>query len=140
MGKCAVVGCERWPVARGLCGHCYSRWRKCLRPKPAFAKSAREYKAFARDEVTLRREAGESIADIAAAVSRDPATVRRWLAEWGVSKGTPGVRPENSWRPWTETDIEFAVTRTDLSEAERATALGRTVNSILECVRKHGSK
>ena len=131
---CAVVGCERKPIARGLCENCYARWRKCLPPKPSEPRGAK--KARLRAEVTRRREAGASTSDIGAAVGVSASTVRQWLNDWGVTLGS-GVRPENLWQPWAADDIEFAVSRTDLSLAERASVLGRSVDSVFECVRKH---
>lgn len=139
MSVCAVVGCDRAAVARGLCNRFYARFRKCLPPRPPENKSPKENKALLLAEVVRRRKAGESTADIAAVVDVNATTVRAWLRGWGVEKGAPLARPENSWKAWAEDDIQFAVTRTDLAEAERAAVLGRTVDSIIECVRKHGS-
>ncbi|WP_370036910.1 helix-turn-helix domain-containing protein [Brevibacterium epidermidis] len=94
-----------------------------------------EDKARLRDEITLRREAGQSIADIAAAVGVNTSTASRWLREWGVEVGRrEEARATNLWRPWTRDDIDF-----DLTIAERAAALGRSVSSVEECLRKYGS-
>ncbi|MGZ1492544.1 helix-turn-helix domain-containing protein [Brevibacterium sediminis] len=99
-----------------------------------------EDKARLRDEVTLRRETGQSIADIAAAVGVNTSTASRWLREWDVEVGQrEDARATNLWRPWTRDDIDFAIGRTDLTIAERAVALGRSVASIEECVRKYAT-
>ncbi len=42
----------------------------------------------------------------------------------------------NQWQPWSQYDIEFACKRTDLSIAERASILGRTVWGVKEVIRK----
>ncbi|WP_432789226.1 helix-turn-helix domain-containing protein [Brevibacterium sp. K11IcPPYGO002] len=100
-----------------------------------------EDKARLREEITLRREAGQSIADIAAAVGVNTSTASRWLREWEVEVGQrEDARAANLWRPWTRDDIDFATGRTDLTVAERAQALGRSVSSIEEIVRKHSSR
>jgi transposase-like protein len=98
-----------------------------------------EDKKRKRTEMTRRREAGKSISDIAVAVGVNTSTASKWLREWNVQVGQrDGARAVNLWQPWTRDDIEFAVTRTDLTIAERAAALGRLVASLDECLRKHG--
>lgn len=141
MSTCAVVWCDRDAVARGLCDRCYARYRRGVSPvAPGRGYAVAEDKKRKRAEMTRRREAGESIADIAAAVGVNTSTAGRWLREWGVKAGhREEARAVNLWRPWTQDDIEFAVGRTDLTIAERAAALGRSVASIDECLRKHGS-
>lgn len=140
MSTCAAVWCDRDAVARGLCKRCYDRYRRGISPiSPTKRHAVAEDKARLREEITLRREAGQSIADIAAAVGVNTSTAGRWLREWGVQVGSrETARAANLWRPWTHADIDFAVTRTDLTIAERAAALGRSVSSIDECLRKHG--
>ncbi|MGR6092250.1 helix-turn-helix domain-containing protein [Brevibacterium sp. CSND-B09] len=99
-----------------------------------------EDKARLRDETTLGCGAGQSIADIAAAVGVNTSTASRWLREWEVEVGQrEDARAANLWRPWKRDDIDFAVTRTDLTVAERAAALGRSVASIEERLRKYRS-
>lgn len=140
MSVCAVVWCDRDAVARGLCKRCYARYRRGVSPvTPGRGYAVAEDKDRKRAEMIRRREAGEGIADIAAAVGVSPATAGKWLREWGVEVGArEDARSANLWRPWTRDDIEFAVTRTDLTIAERAAVLGRSVASIDECLRKHG--
>lgn len=140
MSICAAVWCDRDAVARGLCKRCYDRYRRGASPvSPRKRHAVAEDKARLRDEITQRREAGESIADIAAAVGVNTSTASKWLREWGVEAGPKtAARPTNLWQPWTREDIDFAVTRTDLTVAERAAALGRSVSSIEECLRKYG--
>lgn len=66
-------------------------------------------------------------------------TAGKWLREWNVEVGQrEDTRAANLWRPWTRDDIDFAATRTDLTIAERAAALGRSVSSIEERLRKYG--
>ena len=139
MSACAVVWCDNAAVARGLCKRCYARWRKCLPPTPPKKYASSQDEERLRYEVTQRREDGESVTDIASGVGVNTSTLTRWFREWGV-KPVPGrdrVRPPKLWQPWTPHDIEFAVSRTDLTVAERAAVLGRTVTGIIECVRKH---
>lgn len=140
MSVCAVVWCDQAPAARGLCKRCYAWWRKCLPPTPPRKYASIRDKQRLRYEATQRREAGESVADIASSVGVTNSTLSRWFREWEV-KPVPGrerVQPPKLWQPWTRQDIEFAVLRTDLTVAERAAVLGRTVTGIIECVRKHG--
>lgn len=140
MSTCAVVWCDRSAVARGLCKRCYERYRRGVSPlAPSRGYAAAEDKERLRSEVTRRREGGESIGDIAAAVGVSTSTARKWLREWGVKVGQrEEARAANLWQPWTGDDIEFAVGRTDLTVAERAAALRRSVSSIEECLRKYG--
>lgn len=140
MSTCAAVWCDRDAVARGLCMRCYDRYRRGVGPvSPSKRHAVAEDKARLRDEITLRREAGQSIADIAAA-GVNTSTASRWLREWEVEVGQrEDARAANLWRPWTRDDIDFAIGRTDLTIAERATALGRSVSSVEECLRKYGS-
>ncbi|AZU01593.1 hypothetical protein [Brevibacterium linens] len=49
------------------------------------------------------------------------------------------ARAANLWQLWTRDDIDFATGRTDLTVAELAEALGRSVSSIEECLRKYGT-
>lgn len=134
MSICAAVWCDRDAIARGLCKRCYDRYRRGINPiSPRKRHAVAEDKAQLRDEITLRREAGQSIADIAAAVGVNTSTASRWLREWEVEVGQrEDARAANLWRPWTRDDIEFAVGRTDLTVAERAAILGRSVASIEE--------
>ncbi|MEY9259884.1 transposase-like protein [Brevibacterium epidermidis] len=136
MSTCAAVWCDRNAIARGLCKRCYDRYRRGISPiSPTKRHAVAEDKARLRDEITLRREAGQSIADIAAAVGVNTSTASRWLREWGVEVGRrEEARATNLWRPWTRDDIDF-----DLTIAERAAALGRSVSSVEECLRKYGS-
>lgn len=133
--------CDRPAVARGLCKRCYDQYRRGISPiSPTKRHAVAEDKARLRDEITLRREAGQSIADIAAAVGVNTSTASKWLREWEVEVGQrEDARAANLWQPWTRDDIEFAVSRTDLTIAERAAALGRSVSSVEECLRKYGS-
>ena len=134
MSTCAAVWCDRDAIARGLCKRCYDRYRRGISPiSPTKRHAVAEDKERLRDEITLRREAGQSIADIAAAVGVNTSTASKWLREWGVEVGQrEDARAANLWRPWTTDDIDFAVTRTDLTVAERAAILGRSVASIEE--------
>lgn len=140
MSACATIWCDRPAVARGLCRRCYDRLRKGISTAaPARSYAVAETKERLRAEITLRREVGQSIADIAAAVGVNTSTASKWLKEWGVIVGPrEDARPANLWRPWPRDDIDFAVTRTDLTVAKRAEALGRSVSSIEECLRKNG--
>lgn len=101
MNTCAVVWCDRAPIARGLCGRCYDRYRRGISPMaPSRGYAVAEDKARLRDEITMRREAGQSIADIAAAVGVNTSTASRWLREWGVEVGQrEDARAVNLWRP-----------------------------------------
>lgn len=138
MSICAAVWCDRDAIARGLCKRCYDRYRRGISPiSPTKRHAVAEDKARLRDEITLRREAGQSIADIAAAVGVNTSTASKWLREWEVEVGQrEDARPANLWRQWTRDDIDFALTRTDLTIAERAGALRRSVSSIEERLRK----
>ena len=140
MSTCAAVWCDRDAIARGLCKRCYDRYRRGINPISARKRHAvAEDKTRLRDEITLRREAGQSIADIAAAVGVNTSTASKWLREWEVEVGQrEDARATNLWRPWTRDDIDFAIGRTDLTIAERAEALGRSVSSIEERLRRHG--
>ncbi|MGO0604259.1 helix-turn-helix domain-containing protein [Brevibacterium linens] len=137
MTTCAAVWCGWDAVARGLCKRCYDRYRRGISPiSPTKRHALAEDKARLHDEITLRREAGQSIADIAAAVGVNTSTASRWLREWEVEVGQrEDARAANLWRPRARDDIEFAVKRTDLTVAERAAALGRSVSAIQEVVR-----
>jgi hypothetical protein len=141
MSICVTIWCDRPAVARGLCLACYDRLRKGISTAtPSRSYAVAEDKVRLRDDITLRREAGQSIADIAAAVGVNTSTASRWLREWGVEIGRrEDARASNLWRPWTREDIDFAVKRTDLTIAKRAAALGRSVSSIEECLRKYRS-
>lgn len=138
MSVCVTIWCDRPAVARGLCHSCYNRLRKGISTAaPARGYAVAHDKERLRAEITRRREAGESIPDIAAAIGINTATASRWLREWDVAVGRrEDARPANLWRPWARDDIGFAVSRTDLTIAERAAALGRSVASIEEINRK----
>lgn len=138
MSACVTIWCDRPALARGLCRRCYDRLRKGISTAdPARRYAVPDDKERLRDEITLRREAGQSIADIAAAVGVNTSTASRWLREWNVEVGRrEDARPDNLWQQWTRDDIDFATGRTDLTVAERAEALGRSVSSIEECLRK----
>lgn len=138
MSVCAVVWCSRTAVARGLCKSCYSRWRRGVSPTvPTRRYMTKADKERIRSEVTRRREAGEGVADIAAAVGMNSSTLGKWLREWGVNPGTDRAiaRAPKLWQPWTQEDIAFATTRTDLTLAERAATLGRSVAAVEEIIR-----
>lgn len=140
MSVCAVVWCGRAPVARGLCNRCYARYRRGLSPNETRQYTTRETKDRVRYEVTARREAGESIADIAALVGVNESTLGKWFREWGVwpAVGTHGrsLAP-NLWKPWTREDAVVAYTRTDLPIAERAAMLGRSYTAVAGFVRDY---
>lgn len=140
MSTCVTIWCGRPAVARGLCRRCYDRLRKGISTAaPARGYAVADDKERLRAEITGRRLAGESIADIAAAVGVNTSTASRWLREWNVEVGRrEEARPANLWQPWTRDDIDFATGRTDLTVAERAASLGRSVASIEECLRKNG--
>lgn len=133
MSNCAVVWCDRAPVARGLCNRCYARYKRGLGPNETRQYTTRETKDRVRYEVTVRREAGESIADIAASAGVNESTLGKWFREWGVrpAAGTHGrsLAP-NLWKPWTRDDAVVAYTRTDLSIGERAELLGRSYTAV----------
>lgn len=136
MSECAVVWCDREAVARGLCKRCYSRYRAGLSPNAAprsyTTPGARER---LRPELIRRRESGEGIADIAAATGVGVTALGRWFKEWGVDTPERYAREPNSWKRWTAEDVEFALSRTDLTVAERAAALGRSVSGVNEAIR-----
>lgn len=140
MSTCVTIWCDRPAVARGLCRRCYDRLRKGISTAtPPRGYAVAEDKERLRDEIIMRRVAGQSIADIAAAVGVNTSTASRWLREWEVEVGRrEDARAANLWRPWTRDDIDFAIGRTDLTVAERAESLGRSVASIEECLRKNG--
>ena len=141
MSTCVTFWCDRPAEARGLCRRRYDRLRHGISTaSPARNYAVAEDKARLRTEITLRREAGQSFADIAAAVGVNTSTASRWLREWSVEFGRrEDARAENLWRPWTRDDIGFAVGRTDLTVAGRAAALIRSVSAIKECVRNHAA-
>lgn len=88
MSTCATVWCDRDAIARGLCKRCYDRYRRGISPiSPTKRHAVAEDKARLRDEITMRREAGQSIADIAAAVGVNTSTASRWLLEWDFEAG-----------------------------------------------------
>lgn len=140
MSTCAVVWCDRASVARGLCKRCYGRYKRGLGPNETRRYTTRETKDRVRDEVTARREAGESIADIAASVSVNESTLGKWVRAWGVrpevGKLGRSLAP-NRWKPWTREDAVVAYTRTDLSIAERAEMLGRSYTAVAGFVRDY---
>ena len=142
MTTCAVVWCDRPAVLRGLCRRCYARYRRGISPiAPGRGYAVAEDKQRLRVEITRRRESGERVADIAAAVGVGVSPVGRWLREWGVQAGPrKSERAANLWRPWSQEDIEFAVSRTDLTVADRAAKLGRSATSVIECIRKHSRR
>ncbi|MGR6092247.1 hypothetical protein ACU4IU_16930 [Brevibacterium sp. CSND-B09] len=89
MTTCAVVWCDRDAIARGQCGRCYGRYRRGIIPNaPNRGHAVAKNKEWMRGEVTERREVGQSIADIAAAVWVGTSTARKWLRKWGVRSGT----------------------------------------------------
>lgn len=140
MSLCAVVWCDRAPVARGLCNRCYARYKRGLGPNETRQYTTRETKERVRFEVTTRREAGESIADIAASVGVNESTLGKWFREWGVrpavGKHGRSLAP-NLWRPWTRDDAVVAYTRTDLSITERAAMVGRSYTAVAGFVRDY---
>ncbi|WP_186293213.1 hypothetical protein [Brevibacterium aurantiacum] len=93
-----------------------------------------------RYEVAARREAGESIADIAASVGVNESTLGKWFREWGVRPAVDthgqSLAP-NRWKPWTYEDAVVAYTRTDLPIAERAAMLGRSYAAVAGFVRDY---
>lgn len=138
MSNCAVVWCDRAPVARGLCNRCYARYKRGLGPNETRQYTTRETKERVRYEVTARREAGDSIADIAASVGVNESTLGKWFREWGVrpAVGAHGrsLAP-NLWKPWSREDAVVAYMRTDLSIAERAEILGRSYTAVAGFIR-----
>lgn len=89
MSNCAVVWCDRVPVARGLCNRCYARYKHGLGPNETRRYTTRETKERVRDEVTARRLAGESVAGIAASVGVNESTLGKWLRTWDVRAQKP---------------------------------------------------
>ena len=125
MSTCAVVWCNRAAVARGLCVRCYARYRRGLGPN-----DTRRYTSF---EATQRREAGESVADIAVSLGVNESTMGKWLREWEVwpAVGKYGRSlAQNQWKRWTREEALIAITRTDLSIAERAALLRRSYTAV----------
>lgn len=126
MSTCAAVWCDRDAVARGPCMRCYDRYRRGVGPvSPSKRHAVAEDKARLRDEITLRREAGQSIADIAAAVGVNTSTASRWLLEWDFEAGLTADELEELRRRQREADetpideILGLAADTGESEAER---------------------
>lgn len=133
MSTCAVVWCDRVAVARGLCERCYARYRRGLGPNDTRQYSTRETKERVRFEATQRREAGESVADIAASLRVNESTMGKWFRAWGVrpTVGKYGQSlAQNQWKRWTREEALIAFTRTDLSIAERAELLRRSYTAV----------
>lgn len=133
MSVCAAVWCGRAVIARGLCNRCYARNKRGLGPNETRQYTTREARERVRYEVTARREAGESIADIAASAGVNESTLGKWFREWGerpaVGKHGRSLAP-NRWKPWTREDAVVAYTRTDLPMAERAAMIGRSYTVV----------
>ena len=126
MSTCAAVWFDRDAVARGLCMRCYDRYRRGVGPvSPSKRHAVAQDKARLRDEITLRREAGQSIADIAAAVGVNTSTASRWLLEWDFEAGLTADELEELRRRQREADetpideILGLAADTGESEAER---------------------
>ncbi|SDT04963.1 hypothetical protein SAMN04489751_3610 [Brevibacterium sandarakinum] len=85
MSVCAVVWCDRALVARGLCKRCYARYKRGVSPETTRRYTTRETKERVRDDVTERRVAGESIADVALSTGVNESTLGKWFREWGSS-------------------------------------------------------
>lgn len=133
MSTCAVVWCDRPAAARGLCVRCYARYRRGLGPNDTRQYTSRETKEQVRFEATQRREAGESVADIAVSLGVNESTMGKWLREWGVrpAVGKYGQSlAQNQWKRWTREEALIAITRTDLSIAERAALLHRSYTAV----------
>lgn len=133
MSVCAVVWCDRSAVARGLCKRCYARYRRGLGPNDIRRYTTRETKERVWFEATQRREAGESIADIAVSLGVNESTMGKWLREWGVRPATGKYGQslaQNQWKRWTREEVVIAYTRTDLSIAERAELLKRSGTAV----------
>lgn len=133
----------RWRVARGLCKRCYARYKRGLGPNETRQYTTRETKDRVRYEVTARREAGESIADIAASVGANESTLGKWFREWDVqpAMGKHGRSlATNRWKRWGRDDAVLAYMRTDLSIAERAEMLGRSYTAVAGFVRDYGQR
>lgn len=143
MSVCAVVWCDRAPVARGLCKRCYARYKRGLGPNETRRYTTRETRERVRYEATARREAGESIADIAASVGVNESTLGKWFREWvvrpAVGKFGKSLAP-NRWKSWTREDAVVAYTRTDLSIGERAELIGRSYTAVAGFVRDYGQR
>ena len=78
MSACVTIWCDRPAVARGLCHRCYDRLRKGISTAaPARDYAVAEDKESLRAEMTRRREAGQSIADIAAIVGVNTSTASK---------------------------------------------------------------
>ena len=138
MSTCAAVRCDRDAVARGLWMRCYARNKRGLGGSETRQYTMRGTKDRVRYEVTAHREAGESIADIAAPVGVNESTLVKWFREWGMrpAVGTRGRSLATSrWKPWTREDAVVAYTRTDLPVAERAAMLGRSYTAVAGYVR-----
>ncbi|GAA1632966.1 hypothetical protein GCM10009700_20350 [Brevibacterium sanguinis] len=137
MATCATLWCDRDAVSRGLCNRCRTRLvsgtSMTLPPRPYTTAAG---KARLRAEATRRREAGQGIADIAAALGVSPTALGKWLRAWGVNPGERLLAP-NQCQPWSVEDAEFALSRTDLTVAERAAVLGRSVSGVEELIRQH---
>lgn len=143
MSSCAVVWCDRASAARGLCKRCYARYKRGVSPEATRRYTTREAKDRVRDDVTARRVAGESIADIALSVGLNESTLGKWFRQWGVKpavgKFGRSLAP-NQWRPWTREDAVVAYTRTDLSIAKRAEMIGRSYTAVAGFVRDYGKR
>ncbi|HJF76080.1 MAG TPA: helix-turn-helix domain-containing protein [Brevibacterium linens] len=105
---------------------CYDRYRRGVGPvSPSKRHAVAQDKARLRDEITLRREAGQSIADIAAAVGMNTSTASRWLLEWDFEAGLTADELEELRRRQREADetpideILGLAADTGESEAER---------------------
>lgn len=133
MSVCAVVWCNRAAVARGLCVRCYARYKRGQSPNDTRQYTSRETKERVRFEATQRREAGESVTDIAVSLGVNESTMSKWLREWGVrpTSGKYGRSlAQNQWKRWTREEALIAITRTDLSIAERAALLRRSYTAV----------
>lgn len=133
MSVCAVVWCDRDAVARGLCERCYARYRRGLSPNDTQRYTSRETKERVRFEATQRREAGDTVADIAASLRVNESTMGKWLREWRVRPGAGKYGQslaQNQWKRWTREEAAIAFTRTDLSIAERAALLKRSYTAV----------
>lgn len=119
---------------------CYARYKRGLGPNETRQYTTRETKERVRYEATARREAGESIADIAASVGVNESTLGKWIREWDVRPETGSFGRSlapNSWKPWTREDAVMAYTRTDLSITKRAEMLGRSYTAVAGFVRDY---
>ncbi|WP_240373015.1 hypothetical protein [Brevibacterium zhoupengii] len=122
---------------------CYARYTKGLSPATVRPYTTRETKQQVRDEVTARREAGESIEAIAQSLELNESTLGKWFREWGVrpaaGKHGQSLAP-NRWKRWDRDDAVVAYTRTDLTIAERAESLGRSYTAVAGFVRDYGQR